>query len=278
MIPAHIHVGEASAPHVAFVLHGALGAGHNFRSFVRRLAAEKPQYRFVLVDLRNHGASQGASPPHTIEACVNDLLELAKELGVTPRAVIGHSFGGKVALTYGRRLVESAAATPEYAQSLAQVWALDSDPGTQRPDPNHEVLRVLRALRTANGPFETRADAINALLAQNLSSGLANWLATNLDRRTHGYEWRLDVDAIEELMADYFEEDLWPYLEAARGTPHHHLVVADRSDRWTGTMRERAARLPAEASVTLHELADSGHWVHVDNPDGLLRIFVAHLV
>jgi pimeloyl-ACP methyl ester carboxylesterase len=277
VIPAHIHVGVPSAPHVAFLLHGALGAGHNFRSFARRLAAEKPEYRFVLVDLRNHGASQDAPPPHTIEACVNDLLELAAALGVTPRAVIGHSFGGKVALTYGRRLAQNRAVTPELAQSLTQVWALDSDPGTQRPDPNHEVLRVLRALRTARGPFAARTDAIGALLAQELSSGLANWLATNLERRDAGYEWRLSVDAIEELMEDYFGEDLWPYLEAARGTPHHHLVVADQSDRWTGTMRERAASLPTEASVTVHELADSGHWVHVDNPDGLLRIFAAHL-
>jgi pimeloyl-ACP methyl ester carboxylesterase len=258
------------------MLHGALGAAHNFRSFARRLAAEKPDYRFVLVDLRNHGASQGASPPHTIEACVHDLFELAAELGVTPRAVIGHSFGGKVALTYSRSVARGSAPT-ELAQSLSQVWALDSDPGTQRPDPSHEVLRVLRALRTESGPFESRGAAIAGLARHGLSSGLSNWLATNLDRRDEGYVWRLDVSAIEELMADYFTEDLWPYLEAARGVPHHHLVVADRSDRWTGTMRERAAQLPREASVTVHELADSGHWVHVDNPDGLLRIFAAHL-
>jgi pimeloyl-ACP methyl ester carboxylesterase len=181
-----------------------------------------------------------------------------------------------VALTYGRRVARGAAPS-ELGQSLTQIWALDSDPGTQRPDPSHEVLRVLRALRTETGPFESRAAAIAAITGHGLSSGLSNWLATNLDRRSDGYVWRLDVDAIEELMTDYFNEDLWPYLEASRGVPHHHLVVAERSDRWTGTMRERAARLPAEAAVSVQELADSGHWVHVDNPDGLLRIFAAHL-
>ncbi len=275
MIPAHLLVGEASAPHVAFVLHGALGAGHNFRSFARRLASEKPEYRFVLVDLRNHGASQGAPPPHTVEACVSDLFELAMELGVAPRAVIGHSFGGKVALAYGRRLTQQDQSA--LSESLRQIWALDSDPGAQTPDPSHEVLRVLSALRVLSGPFAARADAVTGLTNRGLSSGLANWLATNLERRGDAYEWRLNVRAIEELMADYFEEDLWPYLESARGAPHHHLVVAERSDRWTGSMRERARCLPREASATVHELENSGHWVHVDNPDGLLRIFASSL-
>ncbi len=278
MIPAHLLVGDAAAPHVGFVLHGALGAGHNFRSFMRRLAAEKPEFRFVLVDLRNHGASQGAPGPHTIEACVDDLLELAAHLGVTPRVIIGHSFGGKVALTYGRRVAGAGfAGAPDGAHPLSQIWALDSDPGVQDPDPTHEVLRVLRALRTVSGPFATRADATNGLLAQGLSSGLSNWLGTNLERQGDAYVWKLDVSAIEELMADYFREDLWPHLATVRGTPHYHLVVADQSDRWTGTMRAMVKQLPREAAVTMHELADSGHWVHVDNPDGLLRIFAAHL-
>lgn len=276
MIPAHLLVGDAAAPHLAFVLHGALGAGHNFRSFTRRLAAAKPSYRFALVDLRNHGASQGAPAPHTIAACVDDLLEFAVHLGAEPRAVIGHSFGGKVALAYGRRVAGVGTTSGQPPHGLAQIWALDSDPGVQDPDPTHEVLRVLGALRTVSGPFASRTEAISGLTGRGLSSGLANWLGTNLERQGESYAWKLDVDAIEELMADYFREDLWPHLAAARGTPRYHLLVADQSDRWTGTMRDMAKGLPEEAAVTVHELEDSGHWVHVDNPDGLLRIMAAH--
>lgn len=278
MIPAHSIVEEPSARGTAYVLHGVLGAGNNFRSFVKRLAAVRPDWRFVLVDLRHHGRSQGASRPNTLDACVDDLLELSRALGSAPEAVIGHSFGGKVALAYGRALETSSAGEPHSPREvLRQIWTLDSNPGAQAPSPDHEVLRVLSALRAVPGPFRTRSDAVTGLGGQGLTSGLAQWLVTNLERRDESFVWRFDLDAIGELLDDYFRQDLWPYLDAARGRPAHHLVVAERSDRWTGSMRERVRTLSPEASVVLHELANAGHWVHVDNPDGLLEMLSTHL-
>ena len=57
----------------AFVLHGILGAGNNFTSFVQKLARRRPELRFLLVDLRNHGGSTGAAPPHTLAACAEGI-------------------------------------------------------------------------------------------------------------------------------------------------------------------------------------------------------------
>jgi pimeloyl-ACP methyl ester carboxylesterase len=54
-------------------------------------------------------------------------------------------------------------------------------------------------------------------------------------------------------------------------------VVAERSDRWTPELRARARALPPSARVTYHELPNAGHWVHVDNPDGLLALLRQHL-
>lgn len=282
MIPAHLIVGEPTARATAYVLHGVLGAGHNFRSFVKRLTARRPEWRFVLVDLRHHGHSQGAPPPNTLEACVGDLLDLSRELRTAPEAVIGHSFGGKVALTYGRALAGGdetlARGDVEAARaSLQQLWALDSNPGPQAPSPDHEVLRVVSTLRVLPGPFGTRDEAVRGLEERGLSSGLAQWLVTNLERRGDRFAWRFELPAIDDLLDDYFRQDLWPYLDAARGVPEHHLVVAERSDRWTGSMRDRVRTLSPAASVVLHELPNAGHWVHVDNPEGLLDIIAGHL-
>ncbi len=282
MIPAHLIVGEPSARATGFVLHGVLGAGNNFRSFVKRLTARRPEWRFVLVDLRHHGHSQGAPPPNTLEACVGDLLQLSRELHTAPAAVIGHSFGGKVALAYGRALA-GARDVPGNADfeaaraGLRQIWALDSNPGPQTPSPDHEVVRVVSTLRALPGPFATRDQALRGLGERGLSSGLAQWLATNLERRGDSFAWRFDLAAIGALLDDYFRQDLWPYMDAARGAPEHHLVVAERSDRWTGSMRDRVRTVPPGASVVLHELANAGHWVHVDNPEGLLDILAGHL-
>jgi len=282
VIPHHLFVGAEGAPHLAFVLHGVLGAGHNFRSFAKRLNEARPDIRFALIDLRYHGRSLGAPAPHTLAACAADLEALARHLGRSPSLVIGHSLGGKVALTYGRRVAEDPA-HPARA-TLAQVWALDSDPGPQEPSSEHEVLRVLGALRRHPGPFSSRAEATERLLGDGLSSGLSNWLVMSLDRSpgSDALTWRFDLDAIETLLTDYFSTDLWPFLEewarvSAHQVPRFELLVAEHSDRWSGSMRQRAAHLPSGGPVRVHELEAAGHWVHVDNPDGLLRIMTAHL-
>ncbi|HLV21721.1 MAG TPA: alpha/beta hydrolase [Polyangiaceae bacterium] len=259
-------IGDAAAPHTAFVLHGALGAGHNFRSFIRKLHAKKPEFRFVLVDLRHHGQSQGAPPPHTLAACAEDLAVLGRHLKVTPEVIIGHSFGGKVALKYASRAPEG----------LRQIWALDSDPSARAIDPDHEVWRVLEAVRGVALPAPTRAAVVDELQRRGLSSGIANWLSTNLKHAPDGFRWNLDLDAVVELMTNYFQEDLWPFLE--QPPPHQEifLVVAERSDRFGDATRRRAAQLSA-ANVRVLPLADSGHWVHIDNPTGLLAMLEAHL-
>lgn len=64
-------------------------------------------------------------PPHTVNSCATDLHRLCSELGVRPDAVLGHSFGGKVAIEFTRLAVEGAAQTAP----PAHTWVLDSMPG-----------------------------------------------------------------------------------------------------------------------------------------------------
>src|SRR5690606_28024263 len=114
----HTEIGDRRAPKVCYVLHGVLGSGNNFRTLIKGLASSCPQFRFLLVDLRLHGRSLEAPPPHTLQACAADLARLAEHDKALPAAVIGHSLGGKVALAYAERQ------PPE----LRQVWVLDSYP------------------------------------------------------------------------------------------------------------------------------------------------------
>lgn len=269
-VPHHRLIAPSGAGKLAFVLHGALGSGQNFTRFVQRLAAARPEYRYALVDLRHHGQSAGAPPPNTLAACAADLAALSAALGDEPALVIGHSFGGKVALEFARQGLSSA---------LAQVWVLDSLPGAPADPGDSEITRVIAAVRSVPMPAASRRDVTESLVQHSgLSSGLAEWMGTNLKRSADGrYTWVFDVDAIEELMRDYFRVELWPFLEAPRERPELHLVVAERSDRWTPELRARARALPPSTRVSYHALPNSGHWVHVDNPDGLLALLREHL-
>lgn len=283
MIPYHSFVGSEDAPHLGVIMHGVLGAGHNLRSFARRLAESRPDYRFALIDLRYHGKSLGAPPPHRLDSCVDDLLEWVEQNQRAPEVVIGHSLGGKVALRYAHRHESKTAfgkPPAKFASTLRQVWTLDSDPGAQKPDENHEVRNVMAALRAAPGPFSTRAEAVAALVAQGRSTGLAHWLATSLEKGPQGFTWGLELEPISLLLADYFALDEWPWLEdlSETGQIRYDLLVAENSDRWSGSMKERAGALTHCPRIHVHTLPNSGHWVHVDNPEGLLTIVSQYLL
>jgi esterase len=91
------HEGAAPTRWIYF-LHGIFGMGTNFRGVAKSLAAAAPDWDFVLVDLRGHGASQGFAPPHTLAAAAADVEALSREIGLEIAGVAGHSFGGKVLL------------------------------------------------------------------------------------------------------------------------------------------------------------------------------------
>ncbi|MED5374645.1 MAG: alpha/beta hydrolase [Myxococcota bacterium] len=259
-----------SGDKLALILHGILGSGRNWSSFARALSKRCPDWQFLLVDLRAHGRSPTLSPPHTVTACAGDLRTLTRQRGQAPAAVIGHSFGGKVALAYGR----------DFPEGLEQVWALDSQPGAQPQGmSDSDVVQVMTALRQVPLPLERREDLMPQLSAHGLSRELALWMTTNLTRNPDGpgLVWRFDLEAATALIADYFRLDLWPVLERPPHGPHWHLLQAERSERWTQDDADRIAGLPAWSPVHHHLLPDAGHWVHVDNPQGLLELLAREL-
>ena len=263
-IPAHEVHGPAEAPHVAIVLHGILGSRRNWASFARRLAADHPRWRVVNVDLRNHGDSHGAIGPHTLGACARDLVALHALVG-PPTVLIGHSFGGKVALTYARDL-----RTP----TLRAVWALDAAPGPRAAASGAgEVERVIDAVRLLPLPTPDRSAVEAHFVELGFSRMLARWMTTNVRPVDGGLTWRFDVDAIEALLADHGRHDLWPFLEDPPAGLRVHVLRAGRGDRWTPDDVARLEAAPVDAPV----LPEAGHWVHVDDPAGLRALLDASL-
>lgn len=261
---------HGSAPtRTVFVLHGIYGTGRNWAGFARRYVAARPDQRVVLVHLRGHGGSRDAPPPHTMSACAADLARLAQEIG-PPDTIWGHSFGGKVALTWVRD------AKPE---SLSAVWSLDSPPGAGPAgggdEVSSEVGRVLTFIEELPDPIVRRSDAQEHLIERGLSRAVAGWMATNLVPVEGGFGWHFERHTLAALLEDYWREDLWPIADAPPEGLEVHLVRAANSDRWTS---EDIAHLDALAHVdgtTVHVLANAGHWLHVDAPDALLALLSA---
>jgi len=185
---------------------------------------------------------------------------------VRPSLIAGHSFGGKVALCYARN----------EPNALQRVWALDSRPGSVEEGAlaRHELKHMFDSLASMPMPAASREAVSEHLSGLGFSEGLVGWMGTNLQRVDGVFQWKFDLTACEEMVADYWAQDLWPFVEGCPAGLMLDFVRAERGDRWTTEDVDRIQRMRGGGSVALHLLRDSGHWVHVDNPRGLLEIML----
>lgn len=252
---------EGRPTRVVAFLHGILGSGGNLRSHARRFVQAKPDCEALLFDLRGHGSSLGIEGPDTVENAARDVVQTIRARGRRPlNAVVGHSFGGKVALLLARML-----------PTLEHVVTLDSSPGARVDARGSEAtLTVLRLLETLKGPWQTREAFTKAVEDRGQSKPIAQWLAMNLHSQPGGLMFKLDLARIRSLMDDYLQVDLWPVVEAAPRTREGariHLVIGTRSTVYLPEDLQRAEALASSAHdrVTLDHV-EAGHWVHVDDP------------
>ena len=197
-----------------------------------RSVARRPESAAALVDLRLHGDSPAFDPPHTVAACADDVRDLIARPDGWPApadVVVGHSFGGKVALS----LLADGPAPP-----LSQVWIVDSTPAAGEPEGTAwQMLGVARGLPQR---VATRNEAVDGLPAGGIAADVAAWMASNLRRDGDGLVWALDWDAMEALLRDFFVRDLWPSSRRRR-----------RASRCTSSRRRSrraCARTPVRGS------------------------------
>ena len=242
------------------VLHGIFGAGRNWGTVARRLVTARPQWGVALVDLRMHGESQGFPPPYTLETSAGDLVDIRRSLADRLRAVLGHSFGGKVALAYLR----------SRPPDLQQVWVIDADPSAMEPTgTSWEMLHAVTALPSR---FQSRAEATAGLEHLGFDRRVAQWMATNLEPVDGWYQWRLDFHALEGLLRGFFGTDLWKVIEDPPANVALHFVKAiDSRAMSESTLARLEAIGRATERVFVHHLR-GGHWLNVDNPDAVVAL------
>ena len=268
MVPVLSHTVVASdtrAPQRRLVvLHGAFGAGHNWRTIARTLVRQRPDWSVLLPDLRLHGASQGFLPPHTLRGAASDIATLTQALGTRADAILGHSLGGKVALRYAS----------DYPSGLEQAWAVDATPA---PEPHlGSAWQMLRTVRALPPEFDSRTDAAAALVRGGFTPVVAQWMTSNLEQVGRRYQWRLDFDALEELLDDASAADLWSVVaDPARATTLHFIKATD-SDVLSSETQQRLRTTNTAGGISIHALV-GGHWIQADNPNGVVGLLTEYL-
>jgi pimeloyl-ACP methyl ester carboxylesterase len=209
---------------------------------------------FILPDLRGHGASPPLGEARSTGALADDIFSTLRADNLDgPYTLVGHSFGGRVAL----------AAAGQEPGALAEVVLLDISPGPVKISESRGVLDIL--LR-APAEAESRHVMRDFLLGEGLSAPLTDWVLMNVKTQASGeVGWRFDRDALLSLHAWFTKEDLWPIVEQTE-VPLH-LIYGARS-HYVGA--DDVARFEATGG-RVDVLKDAGHFVHVDAKDALVR-------
>lgn len=276
---------------VALVLHGILGNHKNLRLISQRLADAFPEYEFMLATHRAHGLSGKGEPPHSVHSCAADALALLEAKGVRRLdTVIGHSFGGKVAL--GMLDAFARGSAPAGMMAPRQLWVLDSPPGVWAAEVpgdsdvgpmSQSVDAVIAGIKDLPQPLASTGELVELLTAKGFSRALAQWMTLNIRPAKPGeYYWSFDLDVIEQLFASHKATDWWPLLEGdyVAGRTDNLAVTfvrAERNGAWTPRVRERFATTPNE-NVSLLTLPDAGHWLHVEKPKELFDMLAPSFI
>ena len=246
------HIDTGSGPPVV-LLHGLFGSARNFGTVQRALT---PLFRVIAMDARNHGSSPHAAGMN-YATLATDVLETLDALAVDRAAVIGHSMGGKTAMTLavmaperiGRLLVADIAPVPyDHANEAvaSAMRAIPLRPGLTRPE--------AEAALTEDVPIPS----VRTFLIQNLLFG----------PQPH---WRIGLDEIAAAIPDL---EGW---EAPTGIyPGPTLVVSGAQSNYVLPEHRPIIRalFPTARFVSVK---NAGHWLHADNPGGFLSVVEAFL-
>ena len=174
------------------MLHGIYGRGRNWQAVARAVVAERADVACWLVDLPHHGSSGPGRHGDTVRGLALDVIEWAAGAAVSLRTLLGHSYGGKVALAVAERR----------RGTELQVWVIDSTPDVKTPSGSAwDMLQVVRGLPDR---FPSREAAQAAIQARGYELPVAQWMTTNLVRDGESFRWQLDFDAMEQLLRDFF--------------------------------------------------------------------------
>jgi pimeloyl-ACP methyl ester carboxylesterase len=257
------YVDEGSGPPIVLV-HGSVS---DYREWSKQMAQLARRYRVIAYSRRYHWPNlpPGKDADASVERQADDLAAIIQKMGVAPAHIVGHSFGGAVALNLTLRhpelvrtlvLAEPAVSgvlgnTPDDDAASKESQAVRAE--MKQAFAGGDAERIVRtyAAHVAPGEFEKAPPEVRRML-------VANTPAFQLDFTTRRSPFTCD--------------------DARRVAVPVLIVSGDRSPMGLQRIAEEAAR--CMKSATLLRIPQATHWMQSDQAqafnDAVLAFLAEH--
>ncbi|SFU81540.1 esterase [Xenorhabdus koppenhoeferi] len=241
----HFHTPENPKSSTPIVLiHGLFGDLNNLGILGRDL---QQYYPVIQIDVRNHGISPRMENMDYHDMA-QDVLTLLDELNVPKATIIGHSMGGKIAMTM-------TAVAPE---RIEKIVVIDMAPVAYAIRRHDNIFSALNNVIEAGA--KTRQTAADIMRQDIREDGVIQFLLKSFRQG----KWKFNLPVLQK---EYEKIIGWEIIPAWYKPAL--FIRGGNSDYITEEYRDDISSQFPQATAWV--VAGCGHWVHAEKPETVLR-------
>ncbi len=229
------------------ILHGLFGSKRNWTSVAKALSGRHAVY---CLDLRNHGDSPWDASM-SYDAMAADVSLFIRKLDAGPVTLIGHSMGGKTAMT----------AALSNGGLIEKLVVVDIAPSARAGGVFADYVKAMSDMDVAG--MKTRRDADSALSVHIPEAPIRAFLLQNLEpNEAGGFRWKPNLNGIGDGLSNILD---FPEMENESAYEKPALFLSGGNSDYIGPQHagEMGRLFPAH---TLEVIPDAGHWLHAEKP------------
>ncbi len=250
------------------ILHGLYGSSDNWVSIARELSAN---FEVWLIDLRNHGHSPH-SKDHNYGLMAEDLYAFIAEHQLIKPILLGHSMGGKTAMYFADK----------YPELLSHLIIIDIAPKSylfsidiQSDTLNHK--QIMEGMLAIDFSRLKKREDLNKELAKFIpNEQIRQFLMKNI-KRNHdmSFGWILNIEDLYENINNILDGFKPTGNKSIQDFPVLFVKGAESEYITSDDLDEIKSFFP---NAKLEIIPHAGHWLHVQQPELLIKKLKEFLV
>ncbi|WP_180049466.1 alpha/beta fold hydrolase [Acinetobacter sp. YH12105] len=246
-----LHHHETSTVSPMIFIHGLFGSLSNLGILARHFSEQRT---VIQIDVRNHGLS-GHSSDINYQLMAEDVLETLSSLNVHKFVVVGHSMGGKIAM----KLADLA------REQTEKLVVLDITPIQYHENHHAEIFQALFAVQQEN--VASRLEAAKIMRKYIHEEMVIQFLLKSFNKG----QWLFNVQALFDHYPDIMA---WEKVEKI----NRPALFLRGGDSFYISKPEHFAAINEQFSqAKIEVIENTGHWLHGEKPDEVIKYMQAFL-